>query len=182
MIAATPTTYKHIARRPWAAAVVALVCCPLFASAPAGTAGGVPGDASTWTSATYSCASHCVRDFLPERHQVAAVLAGMATGDATLMFLDPRQRIDSLPLDDLLALHVTFAARDAELGRIAGIFKTCCARRMRFVPRAPKEHVNLLLDRVAVAELLHVLAAYGEVRLPGWSDRLTPAPPGPGSE
>ena len=81
---------------------------------------------------------------------MAGVLRAMIDDDAVLMFLEPWRAFDSVPVEDLMARRVSFAAQNAELRRIAGIFKTCCRRRVRFVPRARADHLTFLLDQVAL--------------------------------
>jgi hypothetical protein len=100
----------------------------------------------------------------------------MIDGDAVLMFLEPWRAFDSVPVEDLMARRVTFAAHDAEVGRIAGIFNTCCRWRLRFVPRAREGHLTLLLDQVSLGDLLRSLSAYGRFELMSGTDRVPFSP------
>ena len=130
-----------------------------------------------WSFVAFACQFNCRRRVVPDHHEVAGVLDAMVGGDAVLMFLGPWHGLDSLALDDLLALRITFAAQDAELRRVAWTINV--GKRIRFVPKDPHSHVSLRLDQVALADLLKTLATFGEVQLPGWT--VSPRCPRSGS-
>jgi hypothetical protein len=155
-----------------AALIVVAASCILAHAAPgaqdAPAATGLRPGSSQWYWVTFACEFRCGRRVVPEHHEVAGVLGAMIGGDAVLMFLErPPTGLDSLPLEQVLALRVTFAADDAALRRVARIIKVY-GKRIRFAPNRPDDHVSLRLDQGTLGDLLRLLSHYGEVELAGW--------------
>jgi hypothetical protein len=153
--------------------VLASLFLPYETAAPAQQTPAEPGvrvapDGSKWTFASFACQFSCRRRVLQEHHEVAGVLGAMIGGDAVLMVLDPWHGLDALALDDLLAVQITFAAQEAPLGAVAQVINHS-GNRILFVPKDADNHVSLRLHRVALGDLLKTLAAFGEVKLPGWN-------------
>ena len=118
-----------------------------------------------WEWASFACEFECSRRVLPDHHEVTNVFAAMIRGDAALMLLDARPPIDNLSSEQLLTLHIAFAAQDAELRRVAwAVNHHLFGRRLRFTPKDEDERVTLRLDRVELAELVKVLSRYGKVK------------------
>ncbi len=118
-----------------------------------------------WEWASFACEFECSRRVLPEHHEVADVFAAMIKGDAALMLLDAQAPIDDLSSEQLLTLHVAFAAQDAELRRVAwAVNHHLLGRRFRFTPKDDDDRVTLRLDRVELGELVKVLSGYGKVK------------------
>jgi hypothetical protein len=116
-----------------------------------------------WRWAIYLCdagSGDCGRGLAPGDHDVSHLLAAMRRGDVVIAFFERYCIRAALPIEEVLALRVTFAAKDAELRRVAEALKAC-DRRIRFTPIAPHELVTLRVEAVTVGDLLRALAENG---------------------
>ncbi|HVT61386.1 MAG TPA: energy transducer TonB [Thermoanaerobaculia bacterium] len=108
---------------------------------------------------------------LTNHRDIAGLLAAMVDGDTAVMFAEP-PRFGTLSVDQLKALRVTFAARDAELAGVSRLVNRLLGSRVEFVPATPGEHLTLTLQNAPLGELFGILAGHGELQVVD-----PPAPP-----
>jgi hypothetical protein len=101
---------------------------------------------------------------LTSHRDVAGLLAAMLEGDVAVMFRDP-PRFQTLSVEQLKALRVTFAARDAQLSVVAQMFRRWLRGRVVFTPRMPGDHLTLTLRDVRFDEVAAALAGLGDIQV-----------------
>jgi hypothetical protein len=101
---------------------------------------------------------------LTRHRDVAGLLGAMLAGDAAVMFRDP-PRFQTLPVEQVMALRVTFAARDAELAAVARLLTRWLRGRVVFTPRRPGDHLTLTLQDVRFEAVVAALVGLGNIQV-----------------